>query len=151
MKRQLAQFFLLLILIGGYAYSKKDPLVGTWTSNSEVLGIPGTSEATFHSDGRYSSITTMEGQTGKGLRVPDIGTWKLSEDGKLTIQLSDIQWETIGASMGTPTRVQNTLQSSKAALIDEVNRMGAVEVKWDGEDLFSLTFAGTAQTYKRKS
>lgn len=141
---------LLVGVVLALGCSKANPtLVGTWTTESERRGLPTETEATFHADGKYVSITNYLNEDKIEMQSTDTGTWKLNE-GELTVKLTDVEWTFPDAADAKKKQAAELFKQNKAAIMASVNDAGPILVNWLGPDHIQCTVQEGTYEYRRK-
>jgi hypothetical protein len=110
---------------------------------------PAIAKRPFHSDGKYTSQSSIQGPTATIL-VKDSGTWKLEGEDNLTVVYTDIDWQVQHSDPQVVKRVRDRFLSEKSSMIAEANKMSPIKLDWKGNDEFVATLAGKTYSYRRK-
>ena len=122
-----------------------DPMVGTWTTQTSMMGSPGTVEATFGADGSYRSESKFD-VAGNTLTMSDTGSWKYVDGKKLKLTLA-----TMDVKLASPNpTMQSMIEGQKDRVIAAFNAAPAGDVKVEGKDKVTLSLGGQAVTFTRK-
>src|SRR5438105_15390424 len=69
---------------------RNPPIVGTWTSESELMGKKLSNEITINEDGTFREVTTPAvANPAFRLKAIDTGTWKLEGDKLISVLRSE--------------------------------------------------------------
>ena len=130
--RRYAVLALFGLVIAGCSQNS-DPLVGTWTANSNVGGMTATMDTTYNADGTFSGTIVGKVAEQGTLTITSSGKWSRDAEKKLKTTIENVDMKTAGlpAQMEAMFKQSNTPEAKKK-MIEDMNAEGAQTLTWTG-------------------